>query len=316
MAAGLLFLGWPTIAGLIIGRVISGVSIGMLSATATAYLSELHAAARPGAPRTRAEMVAAAASLGGLGLGPLVAGLLAQYAGAPLQVPYLVFEALMLVGCVALAATPETVRPRPTKRRYRPQRVAVPAASRARFYAASVATAAAFAVFGLFTSLAPGFIAGTLGDRSHALAGLATFVVFGAAALAQIATSRIALRRQLGTGMGLLALGLIGVTAAIWQPSLPLLLFGGALAGAGAGAVFKGSISTVLDIAPAQSRGEVLAGLFLAAYLGLAGPVLGLGLATQAFSARTALLGFSAVLAVIIAVVARRLLADPGRSGQ
>jgi len=119
---------------------------------------------------------------------------------------------------------------------------------------------------------------------------------------------RTALRRQLGIGMGLLAIGLIAVTAAIWQPSLPLLLVGGALGGAGAGAVFKGSISTVLGIAPAQSRGEALAGLFLAAYLGLAVPVLGLGLATQAFSTRTALVGFSAVLAVVIAAVARRLL--------
>src|SRR5271166_489960 len=304
MAAGLLFIGWPTIPGL----VISGVSIGMLSATSTAYLSELHAAARPRAPRTRAEMVAAAASLGGLGLGPLVAGLLAEYAGAPLQMPYLVFEAFMLAGCVALAVIPETVRPPEQRRRYRPQRIAVPAASRATFYAASVATAVAFALFGLFTSLAPGFIAGTLQNSSHALAGTATFIVFGAAALALIATSRTALRRQLGIGMGLLAIGLIGVTAAIWYPSLPLLLLGGALGGAGAGAVFKGSISTVLGIAPVQSRGEALAGLFLAAYLGLAVPVLGLGLATQAFSARTALLGFSVVLAAVIALAARRLL--------
>ena len=166
----------------------------------------------------------------------------------------------------------------------------------------------AFSLFGLFTSLAPGFIGGTLHDTSHALAGAATFVVFGAAALAQMATSRITLRRQLGIGMGLLAIGLIGVTAAIWQLSLPLLLLAGALGGAGAGAVFKGSISTVLGIAPARSRGEALAGLFLAAYLGLAVPVLGLGLATQAFSTRTALLGFSAVLAAVIAMVARRLL--------
>src|SRR6202790_1485694 len=89
IASGVLFLAWPTTTGLIVARVISGVSIGMLTATATAYLSELHAAARPGAPRTRAEMVAAAASLGGIGLGPLAAGLLAQYAGAPLEVPYL-----------------------------------------------------------------------------------------------------------------------------------------------------------------------------------------------------------------------------------
>ena len=295
MAAGLLFLGWPTVPGLIIGRVISGISIGMLSATSTAYLSELHAAARPGASRTRAERVAAAASLGGLGLGPLMAGVLAQYAGAPLQVPYLVFEALMLVGGVALAAAPETVRRPERKRRYRPQRIMVPPASRSTYYASAVAAAVAFALFGLFTSLAPGLISGTLHDSSHALAGTAAFIVFGAAALAQIATSRTSLRRQLGIGLGLLTLGLVLVTAAVWDPSLPLLLVGGALAGAGAGAVFKGSISTVLDIAPVQAKGEALSGLFLAAYLGLAVPVLGLGLATQAFSARTALLGFSAV---------------------
>jgi hypothetical protein len=48
----------------------------------------------------------------------------------------------------------------------------------------------------------------------------------------------------------------------------------------------------------------------MAAYLGLAVPVLGLGVATQAFTARTALLGFSAVRAAVIGLVARRLLAN------
>jgi hypothetical protein len=41
----------------------------------------------------------------------------------------------------------------------------------------------------------------------------------------------------------------------------------------------------------AEARGEALAGLFLAAYIGLAVPVLGLGLATQFLSTRIALLG-------------------------
>src|SRR6266567_2475624 len=200
MASGIVFLAWPTVPGLIAGRVISGISIGMLTATATVYLSELHAAARPGQPGRRAEVVATAANLGGLGLGALLAGLLAQYAGHGLQLPFLVSEALMLAGALALAAAPETVaRPRP-RPRYHPQRVSVPAADRPAFLAAVFATVAAFALLGLFTSLAPGFIAGTLGDRSHALAGLAAFVVFGAAALAQIALSRAATSRQLSIG--------------------------------------------------------------------------------------------------------------------
>src|ERR1035441_762714 len=303
-----LFLVGPAVPGLIIGRIISGISIGMLTATATACLSELHTAARPGATRTRAEIMATAASLGGLGLGPLIAGFMAQYAGAPLIAPYLVFEALMLAGCAVLLVVPETVRPPERRHPYRPQRVMVPAASRGTFFAAGAATAVAFSLFGLFTSLAPGFLAGPLHDRSHALAGLATFIVFGAAALAQIGTSRISLRRQLGLGLSLLTAGLILVTVAVWNASLPLLLAGGALGGAGAGAVFKGGISTVLEIAPSRARSEALAGLFLAAYLGLAVPVIALGVATQAFSARTALLGFSVLLAAIIALVARKLL--------
>ena len=153
MLSGLIFLAWPSVPGLITGRVICGVSIGMLTATATAYLSELHAAARPGQPPARAEITATAANLGGLGLGTLLAGLLAQYAWAPLRLPYLVTEALMLAAVIGLALAPETVaRPRP-RPRYRPQRVSVPPAHRSRFYAAGFAAAAEFALFGLFTSL-------------------------------------------------------------------------------------------------------------------------------------------------------------------
>jgi sugar phosphate permease len=74
--------------------------------------------------------------------------------------------------------------------------------------------------------------------------------------------------------------------------------------------VFKGSISTVLDIAPGHARGEALARLFLAACLGLAVPVLGQGVATQAFKHANRAARFSAVLAAVIGLVAWRLLAN------
>ena len=214
----------------------------------------------------------------------------------------------MLAGAIALAAAPETVvRPDP-RPRYRPQRVRVPAGQRPVFYAAGLAAAAAFALFGLFTSLAPGFIAGTLHESSHALAGLATFIVFGAAALAQISAGRLPLSRggQARLGLGLLAAGVAAVTAAVWLPSLALFLAGGAIAGAGAGATFKASITTALSIAPDGARGETLAGLFVAAYLGLTVPVVGLGIATQLVTTRAAILGFAAVLIAVVAAVGRR----------
>ncbi|HTU06108.1 MAG TPA: MFS transporter, partial [Trebonia sp.] len=182
MVSGVLFLLWPATPGLIVARLVSGVSIGMLTATATAYLSELHAIARPGAGRSRSEIVATAANLGGLGLGPLLAGLLAQYAGHALVLPFLVAEALMLAGAVALAAAPETVAVPERRPAYRPQRVSVPAAERPVFLAATAAAGVVFALFGVFTSVAPSLLAGLLHDHSHAVAGVVAFAVFGAAA--------------------------------------------------------------------------------------------------------------------------------------
>ena len=320
VVSGVLFLTWPTVPGLLVARFVSGVSIGLLTATATAHLTELHRAGRRGssvASRSsgesgggsggRANAVSTAANLGGIGLGPLLAGLLAQYAPDPLHLSYYVVEGLMLAGLLGLALVPETVTrpdPRPA---YRPQRVSVPAASRQAFWAAGATAAVMFSVFGLFTSLAPSFLAGTLHERSHALAGVTAFAVFGAAAVSQILLARVSLRRLLGLGIALLVAGLAAVTVAVWLPSLALLLAGGIVAGAGAGATFKGAVATVIGIAPEQARGEALAGLFLAAYLGLAVPVIGLGIATQYLSAPDALLIFVAALLAALAAVSRRL---------
>ena len=64
----------------------------------------------------------------------------------------------------------------------------MPAHSRGRFLAAALGAAIAFAVFGLLTSLAPSFLAGTLHQPSHLLAGAVSFAAFATAALAQTLT--------------------------------------------------------------------------------------------------------------------------------
>jgi MFS family permease len=308
MVAGVLFLVWPSTAGLIVARLVSGLSIGMLTATATAYLSELHGKARPGAPATRSEIVATAANIGGLGLGPLLAGLLAQYAPDPLVIPYLVSEVLMLAGAIALALAPETA-PVPEQRpRYRPQRVSVPAAHRPTYLAAAATGGVAFAVFGIFTSVAPSMIAGILHDHSHAVAGVVAFAVFASAALAQILLGRSPRRGQAAIGLTAMLAGLALVTASVWMPSFWLLLIGGIVAGGGAGAAFRGMVGTVISITPAEVRGEGLAGLFLGTYLGMMVTVVGVGVATLWVSLQVAVLGFAILLAVMLVLVARRVL--------
>ena len=101
--------------------------------------------------------------------------------------------------------------------------------------------------------------------------------------------------------------GLVPVTLAVWEPNLALFLVGGAVAGAGAGVLLKGAISTVAGLAAPAARGEALAGLFLIGYVGLTVPVLGLGIATQFTSAKFALLGFAAALLLVLAATSTRL---------
>nr|WTB28253.1 hypothetical protein OG781_00535 [Streptomyces sp. NBC_00830]WTB35828.1 hypothetical protein OG781_46045 [Streptomyces sp. NBC_00830] len=101
-------------------------------------------------------------------------------------------------------------------------------------------------------------------------------------------------------------MGLVVLTTAVWTACLPVFLVAGAVSGAAAGTAFKGSVSTVLPLAGSEQRGESLGGLFLAAYLGLSVPVLGLGLALQAMPARDAVLVFAGLITGLAALLAHR----------
>ncbi len=77
--------------------------------------------------------------------------------------------------------------------------------------------------------------------------------------------------------------------------------------------MFKGAIETVTEISLPERRAEAVAGFFLAAYIGLAGPVIGLGALTQIASTRVSLLVFSGLLAIGILAAAPALLGGRGR---
>jgi MFS family permease len=315
VASAMVFLLWRDLPGLLLGRVLSGLSVGIVTVTATAYLAELHLGERPGASPKRAQVVATTANLGGLGLGPIIAGVLAATVAAPLTVPFVIFGALLAVAAIGVALAPETVTRPQIRPAYHPQRLAVPAEARGRFFGAAASTFVALAAFGLFTSLAPSFLAGTLGDTSHALAGVPAFAAFTAAVAAQLAAGARDVRRLLATGMAALSAGIVLVVAATWAPSLALFLAGGLIAGAGAGLLFKGGIVTASRLAAPDRRAEALAGFFLAGYAGISVPVLGLGILGQFIEPRVALLAFAALLLAGIATSARSLLGGvrPGR---
>jgi MFS family permease len=304
------FLVWPALPGLIVGRLICGVAVGMITATATAHLNELDSAGRPGTGKGRFEIVSTMANVGGLGIGALISGVFAQYVPSPLRTPYLVFGVLLVAAVVAVVATPETVQKRTERQAWYPQRIQFGRGGRLTYFVGLGCILSAFAMFGLFTSVALGFVAGSLHHPSRALAGLIVFLVFGAAALTQLASSSLRQATRLAMGIAAEASGVVLVGTGIHSQSLTVFLIGGALAGAGAGILFKSAVSAVASSAEPSARGEALAGLFLFGYFGLIGPAVAVGIAIQHASVSTVVYWFCGTLLVVLAVTAALFIAE------
>jgi MFS family permease len=310
--ASVVFLAWPSLAGLLVARLLTGVALGASVATATAYIADLDAGA-DGAPSDRSGIVATIANVGGLALGPLLAGALAQYVPGGLTLTFVVLLTALIVAVGVVARSHESrepVQPRPS---YRPQRLRAPAQARAEFIAATTGAFLTFAVGGLLAGLAGRFLAGPLHHPSAILTGFVIFLNFGAGVLVQTTTTRWPAHRLIAAGLVPLLVGLVVLVASAWTSpaSLTLFLIGGAVAGVGQGAIIRGSLSVVISTASAEDRAGALATYFTAGYIGVSLPVLGAGVALQYLSPRVTLLIFAVAVGLGILAAAPLLVRRP-----
>jgi MFS family permease len=292
-----LFLAASGTAWLYLGRVTSGLAVGIATGAAAAALAELEPRQDP----RRAAAYVTGASMGGLGLGSLAAGVLAEYAPHPTRLVFAAYLAVVAVAAaVMLALMPETVprRGRPTAR----PRFGTPPGAFGPFLAAGAASFAGFAFQGLFTSLAASFLAGDLHRPNHALAGAVVFVLFLAAAVSQLALRDLPSRTAMLGGLALLVAGLALVEVALAGGSLAAFLAAAAVGGFGSGLAFMGSLATINRVSPGDRRGEVLSAFYTVAYAGLIIPVIGIGLLTERTTTLRATTGFALGLTVVMVV--------------
>jgi hypothetical protein len=301
VAAGLL-AAWQDLPGLLVGRLLTGLSVGLAAGTAITYLIELGLRADPNIPPPRARTIGTSVNVGALGVGPLVAGCLAAWVSHPLTLPYLVWMALGVVALAGLALAQETGAPAAARA---PFSVRIPAP-------AGAATMAAFAANGLFAGLSGLLLATTFHRTSHALAGATLFIVFTAGVLAQLATGGLRASRVFALGTVSMLVGLVVLVTAVRlaPPSLALFLISGGLIGAGAGAVFKGTTGLVLDGTAPEHRVAMTAELLIALFVGLSVPVIGAGVALdRGASPADTVLGFAILVGLGVAGAAWGLLA-------
>jgi MFS family permease len=291
-------------------RILSGVSAGLMTGAATAALTEM---TRKSAAR-RASVVAAAMNTGAAALGPLMAGLFAQYLPQPTVTVFEVYLVFLAAAALTLAFIPETVtrRERP---RLRFTGLAIPADGRREFIAAGVAAFAGFALNGLFASLAPDFTTAMLHHPNYAVAGAVTCLFFIAGTIAVVSLARLNSRPVLLAGLGLSLPGLALIVAGVSAASLALFLIAAAVTGIAYGALAIGGLSTANRLAPPETRAQVISTYFLFAYTGLAIPVIGVGVAADHVGKFRAVLGCSIGLA-LLCVLAAAGTSGGGRAGR
>ncbi|MFD8981467.1 MFS transporter [Streptomyces sp. NPDC059564] len=295
-------LGW-----LYAGRLFSGMSAGLFTGAATAYVMEL----APPDGGSRATFVATAANMGGLGCGPLLAGLLAQYAPWPLYLPFAVHLALVAGSAAVLLWLPETVRERRPLSTVRPQRPRLPAKVRAVFGPAATAAFVGFALFGVFTSVSPAFLAQSLDVHNRAVSGGVVALAFFASTAGQLMVGRVGVRRSLPLGCAGLLAGLVLLAGALYWDLLVLVVLSALVGGVGQGLAFRGALSAVAAASPVHERAAVISMLFVVAYAGISVPVIGVGVLSGPIGLEGAGLVFIACMAALVSGAALYLLRRP-----
>jgi len=309
LCSALVFLVADSVPLLLVGRVLSGLSAGIFSGTATAAVIE----AEPPNWRGRAAGVATVANIGGLGAGPLLSGLLVQYAPDPLRLAFIVHIVLALLAGAAVLVVPETSAGSGS---IGVQRLSVPSEVRGVFVIAAIAAFAGFAVTGLFTAVAPSFVANVVGISNHAVAGAIASSIFAASALAQVAAGGIAPQRAVALGCAILVVGMVILAAALHFSSLTGLIAAAVVAGVGQGISFSRGLAAVAERCPADRRAEVTSTYFVVAYVAISLPVVGGGFASKAWGLRTGGLAFAIAIAVLAAVCLAAVLVRESRESR
>jgi MFS family permease len=301
--ASLVFAFTESVSMLFVGRVLQGLAVGMFLGVGTAFVVD-HAIP---AKRALAAMAAGAFFRLGFGLGPGMAGLVAQYWGDPIHRPFEVHLVLLAVGigCVILAS--ETV----PRRRYKFEiRVGVPK-GQMRGFAGFMAPAAFTMSFmeGTVLSIVPLYLYDTLGERNVAIAGLCGFLVLGLGGMTPLVTRNVAPRMAVMIGLGVSAVVTWLIAIAAVGSSALLVVVAAGIIGFVNGMILQGATVICSTVVPLQERGKLLSSLYMCAYAGTV-PAVGLGYLSLSIGLTATLVVFSiasCVLAAWVIVFGRRL---------
>jgi len=250
---------------LLAGRLLFGLAMGSVMSPGSVWIQELSPA---GLGPRRATLALSA----GFGLGPLVSGVVAELAPAPMVLPYILHGVVMAAALVGARSVPETARTRAAPGQ--PRRPPFRLGRRELAVLAELSPVApwAFGFAAITLVILPGIM------RPHVARPVlySAFVIVTtllSGVLVQPLTTRIGRRADL-LGLGVGALGILLASESVTLRS-PGLVFGAAvLVGAAYGLVITSGLREVAERVPERERGTVVGVYYVLTYVGFALPFL------------------------------------------
>ncbi|MET8956571.1 MFS transporter [Streptomyces sp. NPDC004533] len=271
------------VAWLYAGRLAQGLGVAAATAAAQATLTDTAVrdaavSGRAGAvarAQRKAAVTATACVTFGLAVGPLLGGVLGQYAPAPRQLAFLVHLALVLIATVGAMRVQDD---NATRGHVRLARVGVPPAIRRTFVVASASSFLAWAVLGVFSAVLPSLVGGLLHTTNLALTAGALVLMIAMSGFVQLVNRRIKPLAAQAWGLVALAVGLMFLVVAAFTAGTLLTVPAMLCTGVGHGLVYAGGLYEITVVTPPRDRGSVTATYYAVSYVGLGGPAIGVGL--------------------------------------
>ncbi|MDT3958959.1 MFS transporter [Staphylococcus kloosii] len=300
--SAIVFLFASNVGLLLLGRVVSGLSAGLFTSTATTTIVNL----APDEKKNQASTIASSVNMLGLGFGPLLCGVLAQYLPYALHLVFIVDIVLLIPAFIGIWLMPEPIKDKQSFR-IKVQKLSVPSNIRGTFIYAVIPVFVGFSMLGLFTAISPNFLGEILNIQNKAIIGLTVFLVFCASTVGQLLFKQKSDYSVLMLGSGTLIVGVILVGISLLLSSYVLLLIGAIVSGLGQAFSFRAGLSTVNSVSPQDKQAEITSTFFTIAYIAISIPVVGVGLLQLGLSIQGAGLTFS-IIVVLLAIISLVLL--------
>lgn len=290
----------------VFSRIMIGMASSMIVTSASIGLGQVNR----GGDVQRAAATTSLMLAFGFGLGPVVGGLIAQWIPNPLFSSYI---PSMLLGVLAIYALFQ-IKP-PTNKQPLPQeksswrtwmpRLTMPATHLRRPYLIGCLSACcAFAMFSLFASLAPSFMAQMVPWHGPATSGLSIGIILFLSSGFQLLIRRWPAKRSVIVGLLSFTLACIALLINLWASSSLLFILCVLLTAFGHGLCMYGGMSIVQRVSPPHQRAGLTSTYLITGYLGAILPILGLGWLADHLGLDQGLVLFCSLIAIAALTVA------------